>query len=220
MLGDLSAKYESNGDAGSISSGIRDPGGKSYGKYQLASRVGSVQSFLKWAIHLSGNPTYQSYGNILNCYEIASDGFDAAWSEIADEDNDGFTAMQHDYICYAYYFPAVDALREVGFDADKHTPAMQDVIWSRAVQYGSGQIVEMFQAAAHRMYNSERDDHSGWPNLTYVDDAQFDYDLINAIYLKVCRTEEWTTASCRDGLYRRFENECAEALAMLEDGEG
>lgn len=220
MLGDLSAKYESNGDAGSISSGIRDPGGKSYGKYQLASRVGSVQSFLNWAIHLSGNPTYQSYGNILNCYEIASDGFDAAWSEIAAEDNDGFTAMQHDYICYAYYFPAVDALREVGFDADKHTPAMQDVIWSRAVQYGSGQIVEMFQAAAHCMYNSERDDHSGWPNLTYVDDAQFDYDLINAIYLKVCRTEEWTTASCRDGLYRRFENECAEALAMLEDGEG
>ena len=83
------------------------------------------------------------------------------------------------------------------------------------MQYGTGNIVEMFETACHRMYNEANDDYSGYPNLSYVDDARFDYDLIRAIYLAVCKTPEWTAASCRDGLYNRFESECAEALAML-----
>ena len=166
MLGDLSAKYESSGSPATISSGEGDPGGKSYGRYQLASRMGSVRSFLDWAIRL----------------------------------------------------PAADALRRAGFDADKHTHVMQDVIWSRAVQYGTGNIVEMFETACHRMYNEASDDYSGYPNLSYVDDARFDYDLIRAIYLDVCKTPEWTAASCRYGLYNRFESECADALAALESG--
>jgi len=42
MLGDLSAKYESSGDPGSVSSGYQDPGGKSYGAYQLSSNAKSL----------------------------------------------------------------------------------------------------------------------------------------------------------------------------------
>ena len=143
-----------------------------------------------------GDPGGKSYG---------------AWREIARIDEEGFARMQHDYICYAYYLPAADALRRAGFDADKHTHVMQDVIWSRAVQYGTGNIVEMFETACHRMYNEASDDYSGYPNLSYVDDARFDYDLIRAIYLDVCKTPEWTAASCRYGLYNRFESECADA---------
>jgi len=111
MLGDLSKKYESSGDPGAISSGYQDPGGKSYGAYQLSSNAGSVGSFLHWAINLSGNDVYQHYGTALADYEIRSSGFDAKWREIAAVDGAGFFRMQHDYICYAYYFPAVDALR-------------------------------------------------------------------------------------------------------------
>ena len=48
MLGDLSRLYESNGDPGCISNGWGDAGGKSYGMYQLASRMGSVNSYLGW----------------------------------------------------------------------------------------------------------------------------------------------------------------------------
>lgn len=218
MLGDLSAKYESSGSPATISPGEGDPGGKSYGLYQLASRMGSVRSFFDWAIRLSASETYANYARTLSQFPIASADFDCAWREIARIDEDGFARMQHDYICYAYYLPAVEALRSVGFDADKHTHVMQDVIWSRAVQYGTGNIVEMFETACHRMYNEASDDYSGYPNLSYVDDARFDYDLISAIYLAVCKTPEWTTPSCRRGLYDRFENECADALAMLESG--
>ena len=215
MLGDLSAKYESSGSPATISSGEGDPGGKSYGKYQLASRMGSVDSFLKWAVHLSANAVYASYGRTLSQFPIGSADFDCAWREIARIDAEGFERMQHDYVCYAYYLPAVEELRSVGFAADKHTHVMQDVIWSRTVQYGTGNIVEMFETACHRMYNEANDDYSGYPNLSYVDDARFDYDLIHAIYLAVCKTPEWTTPLCRRALYERFESECAEALAML-----
>ena len=218
MLGDLSAKYESSGSPATISSGRDDPGGKSYGRYQLSSRMGSVRSFLDWAVRLSANEIYASYGRTLAQFPIGSTDFDQVWREIARMDEAGFARMQHDYICYAYYLPAVEALRRVGFDADKHTRVMQDVIWSRAVQYGTGNIVEMFETACHRMYNEAHDDYSGYPNLSYVDDARFDYDLIRSVYLSVCKTAEWTTPACRYGLYRRFENECAEALAALENG--
>lgn len=220
MLGDLSARYESSGDPGNISSGVDDPGGKSYGCYQLASNAGSVGSFLSWAVNDSGNPVYAQYGAALAEYEVRSEEFDSKWREISSLDGGTFGKMQHDYICYAYYLPAVAMLREAGFDADKHSAAMQDVIWSRAVQYGCGQIVEMFEDAVHRMYNAGADDSSGYPNLSYVDDAQFDYDLIRSIYLNVCKTEEWTAASCRYGLYRRFDAECGDALAMLTGGDG
>ena len=48
MLGDVSAKYESgNGGAKTISSGTGDPGGVSYGSYQLASKTGTLEAFLK-----------------------------------------------------------------------------------------------------------------------------------------------------------------------------
>lgn len=36
-FGWLSAKYESDGDAGTVSNGWGDPGGKSYGIYQRSS---------------------------------------------------------------------------------------------------------------------------------------------------------------------------------------
>ncbi|MEO7404886.1 MAG: hypothetical protein ABIU95_14560, partial [Burkholderiales bacterium] len=45
-LGKLSAKYESGGRAsGTVSSGKGDPGGVSYGSYQLSSKVGTAQKF-------------------------------------------------------------------------------------------------------------------------------------------------------------------------------
>ena len=120
MLGDLSARYESNGNPGSVSDGVDDPGGKSYGIYQLSSKMGSVSSFLNWAVNISGNPTYQQYGDALNEFGVATDEFDEKWREIAENDGKTFEEMQHDYIMHAYFFPAADALREAGYDPDKH----------------------------------------------------------------------------------------------------
>lgn len=87
---------------------------------------------------------------------------------------------------------------------------MKDVIWSRAVQYGPGRVLEMFLEAVA---------HMGYPNLSYIDAPNFDRDMITNVYLKVCRTKEWTSGSpsLRKGLYNRFENECNDALTALEE---
>jgi hypothetical protein len=200
-LGELSAKYESNGDPGTVSTGYGDAGGVSYGTYQLSSAAGSAASFVRW-LRNQNNPA----GNILGQHEPGSREFSAAWKYCAANITE-FGDLQHDYIKYAYYDTAVEALRVEGFNVENHHPVMADVIWSRAVQYGS-YIVEMFETACLVL---------GYPNLSYVDAPSFDADMIRIIYLDVCRTPEWTNGSpaLRDGLYSRFESEYADALARL-----
>ena len=208
MLGDLSKQYESgNLGAGAVSSGWGDAGGISYGAYQFASNAGVPADFVAWLIRQG----YQHGHTLSRAGAPGSPSFSQTWAYVAENDYDGFLTMQHEYVKQQYYDPAVQYLRQAGFNAEKHSVAMQDVIWSRAVQYGPGLIVEMFEAAAQAL---------GHPNLSYVDDDVFDGDLIRAIYIDVCMTPEWTNGSLalRQGLYARFEAECSDALAIL-DGE-
>ena len=205
MLGDLSKKYESNGDPGCISSGIGDLGGKSYGMYQLASRIGVVDSYIEW---LYDNGYW--FADKLAEYPVGSIAFDNTWDYLARSGNRGdFGKSQHDFIKSRYYDTAVAFLEKEMYHVEKHSTTMQDVVWSRAVQYGPGNIAEMFIAAAVSI---------GYPNLSYVDDRYFDAEMIKAVYINVCKTEEWTNGSpaLRPGLYNRFEAECAEALERLE----
>lgn len=206
-LGDLSKKYESNGDPGCISSGAGDAGGKSYGMYQLASNTGSVESYIKW-LRKSG---YWFAENLAE-HPVGSIAFDEGWRWLAYSANkDDFAKSQHDYIKYAYYDPAIGALKEADYDVERHHhEVMRDVVWSRAVQYGAGNIVEMFTDACHML---------NYPNLSYVDNESFDERMIKAIYLDVCSTPEWTNGSpaLREGLYNRFRSECEDALERLRN---
>lgn len=219
MLGDLSAKYESNGDPGTISTGEGDLGGKSYGCYQLALDVGAVQAFLDWLQN-----TGHTYGQSLGKMQPGTQAFDALWQNIALVDGDNFAKLQHDYIKEKYYDPSCFALMKNYFNIEKHAEIMQDVIWSRAVQYSSGNIVDLFTEAVKRM---------GYQNLSYVDDAAFDAELITNIYdflIDECDNTEqmasgmyhspndWINGSedVVEGLRNRFENERDEALAEFE----
>lgn len=53
MIGDLSKRYESNGDAGCISNGYGDAGGKSYGMYQLSSNMGVVDDYIDGCVEMA-----------------------------------------------------------------------------------------------------------------------------------------------------------------------
>lgn len=207
-LGSLSASYESNGDAGAISSGYMDYGGKSYGAYQLASNTGSVDEFIAWA-QGSNNAVYRQYGNYLFRFEIASAGFDQDWADIATNDGDTFAQMQHDYIKHAYYDVAVELLRGVYFNIENHSEVMKDVIWSRAVQYDPYNVPDMFVEALAYF-------PTVYPNLSYVDDLRFDWDIINGVY-EVCKTPAWNNSALRDSLNKRFDSEKQEALALFSE---
>lgn len=210
-LGDLSAAYESNGNPGCVSSGAGDLGGISYGAYQLASSVGSVDAFLEWGMNQDG--FYANYANALNQYEVNSDGFIDEWKSLANDDYNGFLQMQHDYIKSEYYDKACRYLANEGFHADNHSDALKDVIWSRAVQYGPGNVVDLFNKALRYVpgYTNE------W-NLSWVDALRFDYDLIVGVY-ESNKTSEWISDALsedvREGVYNRMEEEKQEALAMF-----
>lgn len=204
MLGDLSKKYESSGDAGTISNGYGDAGGKSYGMYQFSSTMGVVDKYVKW---LQDNGYW--FGDELAKYTVGSNNFDDAWKWLADSNNKvDFERSQHDFTKAMYYDKACLALHNSGYIVNRHSKAMKDVVWSRAVQYGPYQVPEMFDEACKSL---------GFPNLSYVDHINFDESMINAIYLNVCSTPAWTNGSpgLREGLYARFKNECEDALKML-----
>ena len=205
MLGDLSKKYESNGDPAAISAGIGDLGGKSYGMYQMSSKLGVVDDFIKW---LDECMAPCNYACSLLKHSVGTKAFDESWVKIANEAPIPFDKMQHLFIKERYYDVAKKLLKEAMYDLDNHSEVMQDVVWSRAVQYGPYQIVEMFTEACKIL---------GHPNLSYVDSRAFDFNMIEVIYLEVCKSEEWTNGSpaLREGLYARFEAECADALARL-----
>lgn len=209
MLGDLSARYESNGDPGCVSDGYGDPGGKSYGAYQFSSNAGSLQQFCNWLTY-----NYPQYAEQLTAYPLCSVSFDEAWKNIAANDYDGFLGAQYEYAKEIYYDRACEVLAESGWHIEKHAEIMQDVVWSRAVQYGVGNILDMWTEAVHSMYNVEDGTYVGYPNLTYVDSAEFDYDFIVAIY-NVCKSEEWNHSALRDSLNNRFDQEMHDALARL-----
>ena len=107
MIGDLSKRYESNGDAGCISNGYGDAGGKSYGMYQLSSNMGVVDDYIRW---LRRNVYW--FAENLAEHPVGSLAFDEAWRWLAYSNNKAdFEKSQHDYICDAYYKPAVAALK-------------------------------------------------------------------------------------------------------------
>ncbi len=148
LLGELSKDFES-GDPGAISSGEGDSGGKSYGAFQFASRYDGPKSFFNWCL-ASSNDSYTSIGKQLKeAYEAEPAGydehFDKTWKDIAKKSHDTFLHAQRDYVEVSYYQDAVQDLSEAfpGFDISNYSIALRNVILSRAVQHGSGGVVDM-----------------------------------------------------------------------------
>ena len=222
IIASLSAKYESHGDPGAVSSGSGDLGGVSYGSYQFASNVGAVDCFLEWAKDYS-NDALANYARELRKFPVNSQEFKNLWKEIGDIDPNGFQELQDAYVMHHYYEAAASSLRDKYFEINKHSIAMKAVLFSRSVQYGPGNMVELFTIACNRL---------GYPNMSYIDDSAFDRKMISAIYdflVEECdqaynngsyyhSPNDWANGSytvVKVGLRNRFVNEKEDALAML-----
>lgn len=196
-LGKLSEKYETGGRGpGTVSSGIGDPGGVSYGCYQLASRTGTAKRFVEaegapWRAELSLPP--------------GSAAFSAAWRAIAAREPERFAEAQHAFIERTHYRPAVMAVRAAtGVDLDARHPAIRDVVWSCAVQHGRASAI--LSAAVTRAENAGQ-----------IDD---DRALIEAIYDErdaYVRRIGTLPARTLNSLINRYAAERRDALAMLEN---
>lgn len=207
-LGSLSEVYESgNRGPGTVSSGRGDPGGVSYGVYQLSSRAGTLASFMRnegqrWAGEFAGmSPGSQAYND--------------QWRAIAAREPGAFRDAQHAFIERTHYQPAVAAVQDRnGLNLDSRSNAVRDATWSVSVQHG-GTATILNRAVAATDAQLARTD------------AGYDRALINNIYaertsyvLNVARTNGSLSANERAQLISITENrypaELRDALRMLD----
>jgi hypothetical protein len=135
-LGQTSAWFESGRrGAGTISTGKGDKGGMSYGTYQLASKTGTLSEFLRWS----------GYDKDFQGLPITSPQFNQEWKYLARVDPN-FAKSQYEFIKSTHYDVQLRRLKSLGIDLTNRGPAVQDALWSTAVQY-RGLTVDIFSQA-------------------------------------------------------------------------
>lgn len=201
-LGALSAKYETGGRGpGVVSTGAGDYGGVSYGSYQMASKMGVPTKF----VTQPGFPWLKDFANLV----AGTAAFTAVWKRIAAEQTADFQRAQHEYIKKTHYDPLVAKIRnDDNLDVNTRCRALQDVVWSTAVQHGPGTPI------VHRACSS----------LTCKQtDANYDELLIRAIYAERGRRKadgnlayfSKSSQGVQTGVANRFKSELQDALKML-----
>ena len=201
-LGALSEKYESGGRGpATVSTGEGDPGGVSYGTYQLASKIGRADEFVK-----------KYYADEFKGLKGGTDEFTKKWKELAKADVDALRKNEHQFIKDTHYDPqAAKLLKDIKLDVTKRSAAFRDVVWSTAVHHGPN--TDVIVVAAKGLLGEGKK----------IDDVS-DEALIKAVYAergrktedgKLARfkgvSEKWIPA-----LTKRFESEQKDALEMLK----
>lgn len=141
-LGRVSEKYESGGrGVETISSGRGDAGGVSYGKHQLASKTGTMGAFLK-------SPEAAAYADHFQGLKPGSKKFDRAYMTVAKNDPEGFAKAQHAFIKRTHFDPVANYAKTKGMDVEN--PAIQEALWSQAVQHSGAGNIKIIDAAVAR----------------------------------------------------------------------
>ena len=137
-LGQTSEQYESsNRGPKTISPGDGDNGGKSYGKYQIETAKGTMDEYLQYSNNYNGH---------FNGLTPTTPAFDAKWRELAATDTEAFSKSQHNFIIEHHYMPQLQKLEDLGYDFSTRGKAVQDMVWSTAVQYRK-KLPEIIQRA-------------------------------------------------------------------------
>ncbi|MGL4419589.1 MAG: hypothetical protein ACRCZF_02895 [Gemmataceae bacterium] len=196
-LGSLSEKYESGGRGpGTVSSGVGDPGGVSYGSYQLASKVGRADAFVK-----------KYYPTEFAGLSAGTPAFTEKWKQLALADPAGLHAKEHEYIHESHFAPQLAKLKkDLGWDAAAANRVLQDSIWSTAVHHGPNTdvIVKAVQATP-----TATSDEAALLKAIYAERGRTNSDGTLAWFPRV--SDDWIPA-----LTKRFRGELADALAAFK----
>lgn len=179
-LGNLSAAHEGK-TIDRVSSGENDPyGGVSYGTWQLSSKQGSVSSFIKWLIEqgyeagpflAKSDPVYEM-GMAYDGHDLipGTPEFTQRWHDAVNKYGASFEKAYAQYFKENYYDNFTKNLeQDFGFDANKRSDAVRQVLWSTSVQHGTGGAYKIMKDAANL---------AGVPNISWLTDEQ----LISYIY--------------------------------------
>ncbi len=200
-LGYLSEKYESSGRGpGTISTGIGDPGGVSYGSYQLASKVGRADQFVK-----------AHYPKEFAGLKGGTPEFSAVWTKLAQTEPAQMHQREHQFIRETHFDPQVKKVaKDLGLDVRKRSRVFQDAVWSTAVHHGpSTDAITKSLAAFVKASKPETFNEPAALKLVYAERGRTDTEGNLVRFKKV-------SASWIPALKKRFENELKDALKALE----
>jgi hypothetical protein len=147
-LGFLSARFES-ASAGVSAIGYDRAGGTSYGTYQIASRPGTMSAFLGF-LDRHAPPWAERLRAAGPANTGSRDGeMPRVWKAIAAESPAEFGALQHRFIRESHFEPARRRILErTGLDVGKSGRAVQEVVFSTAVQHGAAGAAGIVAEAA------------------------------------------------------------------------
>jgi murein DD-endopeptidase MepM/ murein hydrolase activator NlpD len=194
-LGKMSEKYETGG-RGSGTVGWDKVGGTSYGKYQIASKVGAMKDFLKFA-EQSGR------GDVAKKLRDAGAESDTGgtsgksvdvWKQMAAGGELG--DLEHQFIKKRSFDPAMAGVKDPKLKKMiESNKGLQEMMWSTAVQHGGGGA-------------------AGIMNKTYKEGMSQE-DLVKAVYAERGTRFGGSTEEVQKSVKNRFKSEQGDVMAML-----
>lgn len=189
-LGELSHKYEvgPKGSIATISTGIGDPGGKSYGLWQIASKTGTLDAFVK-----------KSHFPELRNSPLASAEFDTAWKKLCFEHPEEFRQEQWHFIKTTHFDPIFTYWNNELKMAYNNT--IGQVLWSISVQHGKAKTILANTKQALSSYS------------TYDLDI-----LIKELYNQRGKyVKKYLQGNVLQGVLNRYTSELKDALSLLKE---
>ena len=133
-VGSIAEFFESGGrGVNTISTGKGDHGGVSYGKHQLASKNGSMATFLK-------SKEAAQFSSQFAGLTPGSKEFNDAYAKLASGENSSdFAKAQKQYIDRTHFEPTKNNVtKSTGIDIANRSKALNEAVYSTSVQYGAG----------------------------------------------------------------------------------
>ncbi|WP_427822345.1 hypothetical protein [Desulfovibrio sp. SGI.169] len=197
-VGDGVARYES-GKEGIAAIGYDENGGTSYGKYQLSSKQGSLGEFLSLLESKGGE--HAEIARRLRAAGPANTGgkegaFPAQWKKEASANPALLEEAQREYVEKTHYQPALDALPESLAARVSGSAALQEMVWSTAVQHGGGGAGKLLRRA--------------WR------EGMSDDDFVRAVYAERGTRFSSSSPEVRAAVQARFKREEADILSAYK----
>ena len=199
-LGSVVLHYEPTRDGpATVSTGSGDKGGISYGSYQLSTKTGTVQEYLKQS----------SYISKFKDLEPGTESFGKQWKLIASSDP-GFDEDQRKFIEETHYQSQLNRLKADGVDMTHRGIAVQEALWSTAVQYRNNtkSVSEgAFQEIFGKDYKEHLNKHSDKELVSAIQDYKFEH---------VDRNFRSSEDDVREGIRNRISNEKHDLIELAE----
>ena len=143
-LGFVSGEFESGGNPGTVA---KDNFGYAYGAWQMNSKKGILPKFVE---SLKGDPKFGKLAEL----EIDSPEFQKEWASLAKQYPNEFLKKQHECISKNLFMPVFNYAKSAGINVTNR--AVQEALWSQAVQHGLSGNKKIIDAAASKLSSQSK----------------------------------------------------------------